>query len=261
MFSALRTYCTLRQKQEDYSGALIFAEEAYNLVVEAYDPVHPQVQEAAGKLIIILIAKGDLYDGERYAQITYSNLRDKKNGIDQESEVVAVGAHNLANVIYRLEGDLIKAEELARESLRIRTLLYGSDFIAVEMSSNLLAHILEAQGKLGDETRGLYERCLAISIRNFGSDVSNTAIANGNLGAFYAGIALKKITIDSIRPQLLLAKPYCEEALRIYSKIDGPTHPNTVQASSRLSYVLNELSQIRRFDVSTYLDSAHMSLD
>jgi hypothetical protein len=41
-----------------------FAEEAYNLVVEAYDPVHPQVQEAAGELINILIMKGDLYDGD-----------------------------------------------------------------------------------------------------------------------------------------------------------------------------------------------------
>jgi hypothetical protein len=110
------------------------------------------------------------------------------------------------------------------------------------MTSNLLAHILEAQGKLGDETRGLYERCLAISIRNFGSDVSNTAIANQNLGKFYAGIALKENTIGSMRPQFLLAKPYCEEALRIYSKIDGPTHPNTVDASSRLSNILSMLN-------------------
>jgi hypothetical protein len=67
-----------------------FAEEAYNLVVEAYDPVHPQVQEAAGELINILIMKGDLYDGD---------------GIDQESELVAEGAFNLANVIDLLDGD------------------------------------------------------------------------------------------------------------------------------------------------------------
>jgi hypothetical protein len=174
---------------------LIFAEEAYNLVVEAYDPVHPQVpqvQEAAGVFTDILIMKGDLYDAEHYAQVTYGTLRDKKNGIDQNSEVVAQGAYNLANVILEQNRDLIKAEELARESLRIRTLISGSLFVAVEMSSNLLAHILEAQGKLGDETRGLYERCLAISIRNQGPDGSNTAIANHNLGLFYSSLAVRE---------------------------------------------------------------------
>jgi hypothetical protein len=76
IFSALKTYCSLRQRQRDYSGVVSFAEEAYNLVVKAYDPVH-QVQEAAGILIEILITKSDLFDAERYAQVTYGNLRDK----------------------------------------------------------------------------------------------------------------------------------------------------------------------------------------
>jgi hypothetical protein len=44
MFHALQAYCNLRQVQGDLSGAVEFAEECYNLVVEAYDPVHPQVQ-------------------------------------------------------------------------------------------------------------------------------------------------------------------------------------------------------------------------
>jgi hypothetical protein len=82
ILGALRIYCDLRRRQNHYSGAVVFAEVAYNLVVEAYDPVHPQVQEAAGVLIEVLIAKGDYYDAERYAQVTYGNLRDKKNGID-----------------------------------------------------------------------------------------------------------------------------------------------------------------------------------
>jgi hypothetical protein len=50
-------------------------------------------------LIHIQIKKGDLFDAKRYAQVTYSNLRDKKNGFDQESEAVATGAYNLAEVI------------------------------------------------------------------------------------------------------------------------------------------------------------------
>jgi hypothetical protein len=85
------------------------------------------VQEAAGILINILIKKGDLFDAERYAQVTYGNLRDKKNGIDQESEALAEVAYNLASVIYRQNGDLNKAEELTRESLRIRSLINDSN--------------------------------------------------------------------------------------------------------------------------------------
>jgi hypothetical protein len=100
ILEALRSCVLLRQRQNDFSSAVNYAEEAYNLVVEAYDPVHPQVQEAAGVLIQILIANDDLYDAQRFAEITYSNLRDKKNGMDQESEVVANGAYNLAHVIY-----------------------------------------------------------------------------------------------------------------------------------------------------------------
>jgi hypothetical protein len=76
--TALKIYCNLRQRQKGYSSAVTFAEEAYNLVVEAYDPIHPQVQEADGILIGILIAKGDYYDAERYAQVTYGNLCDKR---------------------------------------------------------------------------------------------------------------------------------------------------------------------------------------
>jgi hypothetical protein len=44
IFTALTNFVELRERQEDHSGALIFAEEMYNLVVEVYDPVHIQVQ-------------------------------------------------------------------------------------------------------------------------------------------------------------------------------------------------------------------------
>jgi hypothetical protein len=44
IFKALRTYVTLRHHQGDFFGAGTFAEEAYNVCVDAYDPVHPEVQ-------------------------------------------------------------------------------------------------------------------------------------------------------------------------------------------------------------------------
>jgi tetratricopeptide (TPR) repeat protein len=221
-----------------------FAEDAYNLVVEAYDPVHPQVQEAAGLLIEVLIAKGDLFDAERYAQVTYGNLRDKKNRTDQESEVVADGTYNLANVIFKQNGDLIKAEELARESLRIRILINDRSNNRVELSCNLLARILSEQGNLGDETRGLYERSLAISIRKEGPDGLNAASGNFNIGLFYEQLASKQSTADAMRTHLPIAKSHYIEAQRIYSKVHGPTHPNSVHNASRLNIVIRILSQL-----------------
>jgi hypothetical protein len=52
-------------------GAVALAEEAYNLLVEAYDCVHPEVQEAAGILINCLIDNNDSFNAERYAEVTY----------------------------------------------------------------------------------------------------------------------------------------------------------------------------------------------
>jgi hypothetical protein len=64
IFDTLIAYCSLRERQGNYSDALTFAEECYNLVVEAYDPMHPQMQEATGVLIEVLIRNGDLFDAE-----------------------------------------------------------------------------------------------------------------------------------------------------------------------------------------------------
>jgi hypothetical protein len=244
IFSALKIYCTLRERQGNYLDAVSFAEECYNLIVEAYDPVHSQAQEAAGVLINILIRKGDFIDAERYAQVTYGNLRDKKNGIDQESEAVATGAYNLANVIFQQDGDLIKAEELARESLRIISLLNNSNHSNIGRACCLLANILRGQDQLGEETRGLYERCLAIYIRNEGPDGSNTASGKFNLGSFYRQLAGKQATVDLRQTQLLHAKVYYEESHRIKSKIHGHTNPETVNTASQLAAVSSELSRM-----------------
>jgi hypothetical protein len=61
MLEALTSYCLLLIRQENFVGALLLAEEAYNYVAVAYNPVHPQIQKAAGVLIECLIHKGDLY--------------------------------------------------------------------------------------------------------------------------------------------------------------------------------------------------------
>jgi hypothetical protein len=139
---------------------LPFAEEAYSFVAVLYNPVHPKVLEAAGRLIECFRVKGDLYDAERFSQLTLESLKDPANGLDQESEAVAHGYNNYAFVIKEQSGDLVKAEMLAREALRIRVKLYNKDHYIVGYSTSLLANILALQGKLGCETMEFYERSL-----------------------------------------------------------------------------------------------------
>jgi hypothetical protein len=163
--------------------------------------------------------------------------------MDQQGEEVAKGAGNLANVILRQDdGDLIKAEKLAREFLRIRTRLYGSKDHRLGPSWILLGRILMNQGKLGDETKELLERSLATFAVNEGLDEPNTALANTDISRFYYKLAMIQSIVSIKRTQLLLAKSYAEEAIRIETKIHKPTHQNSVTAESVLSDILRELS-------------------
>lgn len=43
VYEALTVYCNLRRTQDKFSEAVPFAEEAYDLVAVAYNPVHPKV--------------------------------------------------------------------------------------------------------------------------------------------------------------------------------------------------------------------------
>lgn len=74
-------------------------------------------------------------------------------------QVLAEGAYNLANIIRLQKGDLIKAEKIARESIRIREAVriklsqphlvrqYSDAGQKVETSKDLLGRILWDQGK------------------------------------------------------------------------------------------------------------------
>jgi hypothetical protein len=228
---ALRTFYQLRSREGNFTDALTYAEEACNCVAVAYNPVHPKVQDAASTLIDCLIYKGDLCNAELFAQMTLDSLKDPQNGLNQQSEAVTKGCHDLANVITTQGGDLVKAEKLARESLRIRVLI-NSNSPPVGVSACILASILRIQGKLSAETKELLERSLANSIQNYGPDGTNTATDHVNFGIFYRELADKQQTVSTRREHLRLSEIKIKEALRIYTKIFGPEDPRTLQISS-----------------------------
>jgi tetratricopeptide (TPR) repeat protein len=240
---ALRGSYRLHGIQGNYDEALLFAEEAYNCVAIAYNPVHPKVQEAASTLIECLIFKDDFDKAETFAQMTLDSLKDPGNGLDQQSEAVARGYYDLGNVINQQDRDLVKAEKLVRESFRIRSRLYDTHHQYVGMSIGLLAGILQSQGNLSSETQELHERALVIYIRNYGSEGVNTAISNNNLGDFYHLRSEESETAETKKDYLQLSESKYKESLRIYTKALGPDHPDTIEASSQLSIISRKLSE------------------
>jgi tetratricopeptide (TPR) repeat protein len=243
--TAFRVYTNLRISQGKDADAVIYAEEAYNLVAVAYNPVHPKVQTAASTLIECLIHTGDLFNAERFAQATLDSLKDPGNGLNQESEEVADGYYILAKVIYQQKGNFVRAEMLVRESLRIRSQLHCHDSAFIGMIVGLLASILQSQGNLGHETREFYERTLAIDTKHYGPDGINTAAANFNLGLFYHKLVEMQEIAETRVDYLHLSLSNHKEALRIYTKILGPDNPKTVRVSSNTSSISRELSEIK----------------
>jgi hypothetical protein len=67
-----------------------------------HNPVHPKVQEAADTLIECLIHSGDTYNAERFSQAALDTLKDLKNGLNQETELVAQSYFNLASIILQI---------------------------------------------------------------------------------------------------------------------------------------------------------------
>jgi tetratricopeptide (TPR) repeat protein len=195
-------------------------------------------------LIECLILKGDFDHAETFAQLTLDSLKDPANKLDQLSEAVAKGYFNLGNAISHREVDIVKAENLLRESLRIRTLVHGLDHFYVGQSVSSLALILTSQEKLGDETREFYERALAINIKYCGPDGLNTVRSTTNLGHYYHNLANIQESIETRNELLRLSRIKFIEVLRIYTKIFGPDDPKTIDTSHNISIISNDLIKV-----------------
>jgi hypothetical protein len=156
---------------------------------------------------------------------------------------VARGYYDLANVIITQRGDLVKAEKLVRESLRIRVQIKSNSQLVGD-SLGLLTDILSFQGNLGSEMKKLLEQCLAIDIRNYGPDGANTAGDYGNIGIYYRELADAEQTAETRKEFLRLSEIKIKEALRIYTKIYGPDDPKTLRYSTELFTVRRLISRV-----------------
>jgi tetratricopeptide (TPR) repeat protein len=234
-------YRTLRIFQDDLAGAVAFAEEAYNCAAIAYNPVHPQVQEAAGELIDCLIRKGDFSKAELFSKVTLDSLKDPANKVNQESEAVAKGYYNLALAICKQNGDPVRAEMLTRQSLRIRAGLNQKNHLYIAESADLLAKILFSQGDMGDEVKELYERCVNLYVKHLGPNEKNNSIAHTLLGEFYHKLAKTDLASNRRKEYLRLSESCHKESFRICQKRYGSVHQATINAAERLLTILELL--------------------
>jgi tetratricopeptide (TPR) repeat protein len=157
------------------------------------------------------------------------------------SDDVARGYHNLGNIIFKQDGDLVKAEKLVREAYRIRGQLPGEP-LCLGLTANILGHILYKRGN-HVEAKKMYERFLAVSMRHEGMDGVNTAISNDNIGKYNLKMADEQLTVDTRRRYLRLALPFFKQALRITTKLYGPAHPKSIDHTLNISAVTSELSE------------------
>lgn len=239
---ALRKKARIFYYQFKYKEAQLVYEEMYNALVEVYQPDHPKVLAAANQMIQNLIDLKEFGDAERYARISYDCLT---RPVDTESIGVAHAAMALADVTYKLiceskqEGwNMLEAEMLARKAIRIYEKIYGHDNLAYQATAfQVLSKILTSIGNHDIEAKDLFEKALSIYVDSEGTNGHNVAIMNYQLGLFHLKMAMAdKATYGTawIR-EGAISKIYWKEAIRINTKLHGPTHDQTLQSISMLS--------------------------
>lgn len=244
LFKALRTFGYLHERQSNYVKAISYFEDAYICVSEAYGPVHPRVQEAAGYLTDSLLQSKSYARAEGYARINYESLIDPSSGISPDSFEVARGAQQLAQICYSTPSNLgiitVGCEEgmlLARKALLIIERVFPPDHINVGSSINDLARVLLKSGCLGDETMDLFRRALAVYLVCDGVDGILVMGANENLGSVHYKRGLLSTAADQRTSEFRLSNNYFDEALRISLIVFGSGHEVTSQLQESLSCV------------------------
>jgi tetratricopeptide (TPR) repeat protein len=182
----VRLHQTMGQSDE----RKVIGEEAYICVYEVYDPKHPLVLEAGGKLIEILSHTGDYYDAERFARICYEAL--KRPPLDPNSFEAATAARNLARASCDLikengaeSADIDEAEMLARYAVRITKDLKGASSIEMVSIFNALVTVQFTKNDLTDKTKTLLKDYLCETMIHPGMSDKQSDHANLHLGRFH----------------------------------------------------------------------------
>ena len=257
---ALLCYGVLREHQywtdcaRTSKGAYEYFEEAYLLASEAYDPVHPQVQDVSAYLIGCLIKLGDFSEAERFARISYESLTCANSGADPNGREVMKGASMLVKICYltaqQTNNPLVGLEEgekLSRKVMQIAMQTDGVDgydsgiyqydlYLVLKEKDRLQFNsgLRQAQTELEArksivERKILLDRALAISVRCHANGGKDTMYMHMELYHFYGQLSGSSFYgKEKERTEALRAsRTYLDSALRTSIVVNGLRHPFT----------------------------------
>ena len=215
---------------------------------------------AAFSLIESCLHNKENEDAEHYAchaMFMINDMADNFIPANQRPHFLAEGSYYLASAILALaEGGGISPEEkqkageeaieLARQALKLRTQLCGTESSKVSSAMNTLADVLDYFNNVDDdEILRLREQAIAIYSREQGSSSPNVAVCENNLGTTYkmrADRALIANDLDRCMANAELTLHHYREALRIHranNHVDkaGETLRNVTQAEKKLQWI------------------------
>jgi hypothetical protein len=215
-----------------------------------YNPEHPLVLEAAGKLIETPNQTGEYYDAERFARICYEART--RPPLDSENFEAAEAPCSLACAFYELirangseSADVEEAEMLARKAVLVMKELKGLGSDYVGWSFGVLTLVLRFKKDYGDETKKMLEDYFSDAIRYQGKDGDMTASAHDHLGHFHHDIIDTLSCNVAKRKHLHLAESHYKEVIRLCTKLLWPDSRNTLEAVLDLSAVSRALEQLK----------------
>ena len=181
---------------------------------------HPLVNKVAAEYTNCLLESGDVKKAVKYVEEAYSSC-----GIDfvDPEDVDKAELAFYVGKIYNADKEFEYAERALRATLVWYERVHGVDHTLTGQCLDQLGIALMGQNKLGDETKAVLHRALDIFLLNLGPDAQLVGAANESLGVFY-----------EMRGEIVQARRFFKEALRIYTKVLGPEHPNTVNVKTNL---------------------------
>ncbi len=268
--------------QGQYEQAERMARDALSIRRALTTAADQKLAEALSDLAIILHSRGNVKEAE---PLHREALAISKRILGADHPVVARTSHNLAAVL-RASGDPDgAAEELLRESLRIRRLRYDPGHENIANGASSLALLLSDKGEY-EEAKTLMVEVLAARRNNFGSDNPALTMSLVNCGYVYyltgefvaaeeylrEAVALARTDPNEAHPRLgvstywygkLLADdgryaeatPMLREALGIYEATYGPVDEWTLDA--RLALAQSLASQAEFEQAQTVLSDGY----
>ncbi len=213
-------------------GTLMDTIGAAYLALGLYDKAEPFLEKAiserrearpAGLLQLAhLRMKEDRYDEAR--TLVYDALKLLRRQ-PSDSPDLARALNNLA-VLEKRQGNFPGAEKLYRESLAMKTRLFGEKHEDVAKGQYNLAITLRSQGKYGD-AEALSRESLELRIELYGEKSAEVAKSRNNLAL-----------ILQDQGDLASAEPLLRQALEIRREIYGETHPDVATALNNLGFLL-----------------------